>query len=71
MEPRRLRSHGGASIIRLLAERAVTGRMPAMEAHLHTDYVVVLWKIDGTHVDEGCFTDYILRYTFDIETYRQ
>jgi hypothetical protein len=70
MEPR-LRSRGRASIVRLLGERAITGRMPAMEAHLHTDYAVVLWKIDGKHVDDGCFTDYIVRYTFDNETYRQ
>jgi hypothetical protein len=66
----RLRSHGRASIVQLLGQPAVTGLMPAMEAHLHTDYVVVLWKIDRPDDDEGCFTDYIVRYTFDNETYR-
>jgi hypothetical protein len=68
---RRLRSHSRASIVQFLEQRAVTGRMPAMEAHLHSYYVVVLWKIEKHDVDERCFTDYIVRCTSDNETYRQ
>jgi hypothetical protein len=67
----RLRSHRRAYIVQLVDQRDFTGRMLTMEAHLHTDYVVVLWKIKKPNVDEGCLRDYIVRYTFDNETYRQ
>jgi hypothetical protein len=68
MERRRLRSHGGASIVRLLGQRALTGRMPSMEAHVHSDYVAVLWKRPRA---AGCFEDCIVRHTIDNETYLQ
>jgi hypothetical protein len=64
----RLCSHRRASVVRLLGQRALTWRLPAKEAHLYADYVAVLWN--RPH-DAGCFTDYILRHTFDKETYRQ
>jgi hypothetical protein len=55
MERRRLRSHRRASIVQLVGQRAVTGRIPAMEAHLHADYAVVLRNT--SHV-ERCFRLY-------------
>jgi hypothetical protein len=68
MERQRLRSHEGASIVRLLGQRAITGRMPAMEAHVHSDYVAVLWNRPSA---AGCFDDCIVRHTIDTETYHQ
>jgi hypothetical protein len=64
----RLHSHRRASIVQLLGHRALTGRRPTMEAHLHADYVFVLWN--KSHAT-GCFTDCVVRQTVDIETYRQ
>jgi hypothetical protein len=42
--------------------------MPAMEAHINEEYVVVIWNKQGYN---GRFTDHIVRYTFDEEIYRQ
>jgi hypothetical protein len=64
----RLRGHRRASNIQCIGERALTRHMPAMEANLHGDYLVVLWNKPCYN---WCFTDHIVRYTFDKETYRQ
>jgi hypothetical protein len=68
MERQRLTSHCGASIVRLLGQRALTGRMPAMEAHLHDDYVVVLWERPHP---TGCCAHCIVRHTVERDTYLQ
>jgi hypothetical protein len=68
MERQRLRSHGGGSIVRLLGHRALTGRMPVMEAHVHSDYVAIMWNRPRA---AGCFEDCIVRHTIDNETYLQ
>jgi hypothetical protein len=65
---RRLRSHGRASIVQFLGQRALTGRMPAMETHLHADYVVVV--LDRPHPN-GCCAYCIVRHPVDTETYVQ
>jgi hypothetical protein len=65
---RRILSPRRASIVQCIGERALTGHMPALEAHLHADYVVELWN---KPCYSGCFTDHIVRYTFEKETYQQ
>jgi hypothetical protein len=55
-----------SSIVTDLIDRSVTGSMPPMETHLHSDSVVVaLWNNKNI---EGCFQNCILRYTIDKET---
>jgi hypothetical protein len=58
----RLRSQRRASIVHSIIRPSDTGHMPPPEAHLHADYLVVL--LNRLRV-AGCFTDFIVRNTFD------
>jgi hypothetical protein len=55
-----------SSVVDVIINRQIAGRMPPMEVHFHSDRnLVMLWNRDDSH---GCFKNCILRFTIDDET---
>jgi hypothetical protein len=58
-----------SSVVDVVTNRQITGRMPPMEVHLHSDVnLLMLWN---KKQDDHCFKNCILRYTVDTDTHYQ